>query len=80
MAPMCADEAGEAAPPPPPGLSQMNNIDPNMTLRKAIQTNVKLPTVPLQHLKPNDTKDTIWYEIVLRDSIGFRRCLAHSQS
>ena len=48
------------APPPPPGLSQMNNIDPNMTLRKAIQTNVKLPTVPLQHLKPNDTKDTIW--------------------
>ena len=48
------------APPPPPNLNQMNNIDPNMTLRKAIQTNAKLPTVPLQHLKPNDTKDTIW--------------------
>ena len=51
---------GPGAPPPPPGLNNMSNIDPNMTLRKAIQTNVKLPTVPLQHLKPNDTKDTIW--------------------
>ena len=48
------------APPPPPGLAPMAHIDPNMTLRKAIHTNVKLPTVPLQHLKPNDTKDTIW--------------------
>lgn len=47
------------APPPPPGLMPVG-IDKNLTLRRPIQTNVKLPTVPLQHLKPNDTKDTIW--------------------
>jgi hypothetical protein len=58
--------SGLNAPPPPPLLSNLgpggmpHGFDPNMTLRKPIQTNVKLPTVPLQHLKPNDTKDTIW--------------------
>ena len=45
-------------PPPPPG-----NMHPsgNMTIRRAIQTTFKLPTVHWTAMKPNDTKDTIWY-------------------
>ena len=35
--------------------------DPNMTLRHAVQTKYKLPTMHWVALKPNDTKDTIWY-------------------
>jgi len=52
-------------PPPPPFLQaatrgKPQDFDPNMMFRQPIQTNVKLPTVSLQRLKPNDTKDTIW--------------------
>lgn len=33
----------------------------NMTIRRGIQTTFKLPTVHWTAMKPNDTKDTIWY-------------------
>ena len=31
------------------------------TIKRAIKTTYRLPTLQLQVLKPNDTKDTFWY-------------------
>ena len=45
-------------PPPPPPLG--GRTDPNLTIRRAVQTTYKLPTMHWVALKPNDTKDTIW--------------------
>ena len=56
---------GAPPPPPPPMMSKNNNAanlpGSNMTIRKPIATTYKLPTVHWLPLKPNDTKDTIWY-------------------
>eukprot|EP00095_Tigriopus_kingsejongensis_P004806 snap_masked-scaffold182_size278544-processed-gene-1.8 protein:Tk04806 transcript:snap_masked-scaffold182_size278544-processed-gene-1.8-mRNA-1 annotation:"GL25292" len=49
------------APPPPPGMGNMARTDPNLTIKRTVQTTYKLPTVHWVALKPNDTKDTIWY-------------------
>ena len=50
---------GMMPPPPPPPV---NLKDPNnMTIRRSIQMTFKLPTVHWTAMKPNDTKDTIWY-------------------
>ena len=46
-------------PPPPPGVGP--HATGNMTIRRAIQPAFKLPTVHWTAMKPNDTKDTIWY-------------------
>ena len=50
---------GPPGPPPPP----MTKTDPNLTIRRPIQTTYKLPTVHWVAMKPNDTKDTIWYAL-----------------
>merc|ERR1711892_176383 len=46
-------------PPPPPGMSAPNLG--TQTIKRAIKTTYRLPTLQLQVLKPNDTKDTFWY-------------------
>lgn len=51
---------GAPPPPPPPGVPPPAPAN-NMTLKKTMQTTYKLPTVHWLPLKPNDTKDTIWY-------------------
>ena len=54
---------GPMPPPPPPGPPSGPGPHPsgNMTIRRPIQTTFKLPTVHWTAMKPNDTKDTIWY-------------------
>ena len=56
---------GAPPPPPPPMMSKQNGgaqlVGSNVTIRKPIATTYKLPTVHWLPLKPNDTKDTIWY-------------------
>lgn len=60
--PMMTQGGPAPPPPPPPGMNNNNNnIGKNMTIRKAVQTTYKLPTVHWLPLRPNDTKDTIWY-------------------
>ena len=40
----------------------MNGPNPGtQTIKRAIKTTYRLPTLQLQVLKPNDTKDTFWY-------------------
>ena len=51
---------GGGPPPPPPPSGGPARTDPNMTIRKTIQTTYRLPTVHWVPLKPNDTKNTIW--------------------
>merc|ERR1712106_697453 len=50
---------GPPGPPPPPGMSAPNLG--TQTIKRAIKTTYRLPTLQLQVLKPNDTKDTFWY-------------------
>eukprot|EP00094_Tigriopus_californicus_P001997 TCALIF_01924-PB protein Name:"Similar to CG32138 Formin-like protein CG32138 (Drosophila melanogaster)" AED:0.27 eAED:0.27 QI:0/0.5/0.14/1/0.5/0.42/7/0/998 len=38
------------APPPPPGMGNMLRTDPNLTIKRAVQTTYKLPTVPVKQL------------------------------
>merc|ERR1712013_866808 len=46
---------GPPGPPPPPGITG------TQTIKRAIKTQYRLPTLQLQVLKPNDTKATFWY-------------------
>ena len=48
-------------PPPPPCTGLGPHPTGNMTIRRTIQPAFKLPTVHWTAMKPNDTKDTIWY-------------------
>ena len=53
---------GPMPPPPPPGPPGLGpHPSGNMTIRRPIQTTFKLPTVHWTSMKPNDTKDTVWY-------------------
>ena len=45
-------------PPPPPGPPTAGD---SKTIKKVPQPTYKMPTVHWLPLKPNDTKDTIWY-------------------
>merc|ERR1712198_726636 len=44
-------------PPPPPGSGPIQS----QTIKRVIASSVRLPTVQLNSLKPNQTKDTFWY-------------------
>ena len=45
-------------PPPPPGMPKTTAIPRNIP-----QPTVNLPTLHLQYMRPNDTKETMWYEM-----------------
>merc|ERR1719208_491818 len=49
---------GPPGPPPPPGPGPKIDAQP---IKPIIKPNVRLPTLQLNVLKPNDTKDTFWY-------------------
>merc|ERR1712123_456215 len=49
---------GPPGPPPPPGMSAPNLG--TQTIKRAIKTTYRLPTLQLQVLKPNDPKGSFW--------------------
>jgi len=51
-------------PPPPPMMGgNMNNIKQNMTIKKALQPKVKLPTLNWTVLKPREVKGTVFNQL-----------------
>merc|ERR1712198_318120 len=48
---------GPPGPPKPPGSGPIQS----QTIKRVIASSVRLPTVQLNSLKPNQTKDTFWY-------------------
>ena len=41
----------------------MTRTDPNLTIKRAVKTTHRLPTVQWVAMRPNDTKDTIWLDM-----------------
>lgn len=52
----------------------MSRTDPNLTIKRAVKTTHKLPTIHWLAMRPNDTKDTIWYvmdDVKLMNELDF---------